>query len=74
MGWNEVRISLVPAGWKMIAEIDRAARTTISSPVTILHTIPDVDIASQSIDPRNLRHVLEEEGFGVSQHGALSSA
>jgi hypothetical protein len=68
MGWNEVRIGLVPVGWKMIAEIDRTACTMIGSPATILHTIPDVDIASQSIDPRTLRHVLEQEGFGVSQH------
>jgi len=69
MGWNEVRISLVLAGWKMIAEIDSAARTMIGSPVTILHTVPDVNITPQTIDPQTLQLVLEQEGFSVSQLG-----
>ena len=69
MGWNELRISLVPGGRTMIARIDPATRTTTGEPVAILSTITDVDAVAASLDPRALRHVLEQEGFDVSQQG-----
>ena len=69
MGWNEVRVSLVPAGRKIVTELDLAARTTAGDPVAILHTIPDTDSAAQSLDQGAMQRRLEQEGFDVSQHG-----
>src|SRR3954447_9093885 len=69
MGWNEVRVSLVPAGRKVVAEVDSSARTAAGDPVAILHTIPNSNCAAPSLDQRAMQRRLEQEGFDVSQHG-----
>jgi hypothetical protein len=69
MGWNEVRVSLVPAGRKIVSEVDLAARTTAGNPVAILHTIPDTDSSAQPLDVGAMQRRLEQEGFDVLQRG-----
>jgi hypothetical protein len=69
MGWNEVRVSLVPTGRKIVTEVDSSARTTAGDPVAILYTIPDTESATQPLGQVPMQHRLEEEGFDVKQHG-----
>jgi hypothetical protein len=69
MGWNEVRVSLVPMGRKIVTEVDLAARTTAGDPVAILHSIPDAESAAQPLDRGAMQRRLEQEGFDVSQQG-----
>jgi hypothetical protein len=69
MGWNEVRVSLVPAGRKIVTEVGLAARTTAGDPVAILHSIPDSESAAQPLDQGAMQRRLEQEGFDVSQQG-----
>jgi hypothetical protein len=69
MGWNEVRVSLVPAGRKIVAEHDLAARTTDGDAVAILHTVQDTDSTAQPLEQRAALRRLEAYGFDVLQRG-----
>jgi hypothetical protein len=69
MGWNDVRVSLVPAGRKIVVERDLAARTTGGNAVAILHTVPDTDGAAQPLDQGAALRRLEAHGFEVLQRG-----
>jgi hypothetical protein len=69
MGWNEVRVSLVPTGRKIVAERDLTARTTEGNAVAILHSVPDNISAAQPLDQEAALRRLEAHGFGVLQRG-----
>jgi hypothetical protein len=70
MGWNDVRVSLVPLGRKLISETDPTARTSTNNPVAILHTVAIEGEIRTRIDPQLLEALLSEEKFVVTQRGA----
>ena len=69
MGWNDVRVSLVPRGRRLIAGADPSAATAQGRPILILHTEPIPDQIALVHDGRSCRAWLEAAGFGVTQDG-----
>ena len=69
MGWNDVRVTLVPVGWKIVTELDFTARTAAGDPVAVLHSIPDADVDAPPVDQGELERRLGEEGFAITQRG-----
>jgi len=67
MGWNDIRVSLVPLGRKVVAKADPSALTTQGQPVLILHTAAELDHHSPAQNLQACRSWLEESGFQVVQ-------
>jgi len=67
MGWNDIRVSLVPLGRKMVAKVDPSALTTQGQPVSILHTEAESDHPAPAQNLHSCRTWLEKSGFRVIQ-------
>ena len=69
MGWNDVRVSLIPSGRRMAAQADPKARTWSGLPLLILDIEPEPGPVPPHLDLRALRDFLDSAGFRVAQEG-----
>lgn len=72
MGWNDIRVNLIPEDRQLLAQLDPAARTASGQPLQVLSATKIPGVLASTCTASQICHYLEDQGFEVVQGGPHS--